>query len=155
MIWTADGSIVTNAHVAPGESAGIVDASGRRSLARVILRDRKRDLALLQPVAQAPAAAAEIGDSDSLRAGQLVLAVGYPLGLTGAVAAGIIHAVGPGRKWIEADVRLAPGNSGGMLADATGHVIGITTMIFNGLALAVPSNEVDAFVRRVYLKRTA
>jgi serine protease Do len=162
VIWDANGYIVTNAHVLRGDNTAgqnpeIIDASGKRSLARVILRDRKRDLALLHQVPITSGLHPEIGDSDSLRPGQFVLALGNPLGVTGAVAAGVIHAVGPisGRNWIQADVRLAPGNSGGMLADASGRVIGITTMILNGLALAIPSNEVNAFVERVYLKKTA
>jgi len=157
VIWDASGFIVTNAHVATGKSAEIVDASGKRSLARVILRDRERDLAVLQAVQPLFGEPAEIGDSDSLRAGQLVLAVGNPLGITGALAAGVIHTVGPlaRRNWIQADVRLAPGNSGGILADASGRVVGIPAMIFKGLALAVPSNDADAFVRRVLLKKTA
>jgi serine protease Do len=157
VIWNANGDILTNAHVATGDRAGIVDASGRRSVGRVVWRDRERDLALVQSVPAVQAPAAEIGDSDSLRAGQLVLALGNPLGLTWAVAAGVIHTVGPigRRSWIQADVRLAPGNSGGMLADARGRVVGITTMIADGLALAVPSNEVSAFVRGLLLKRTA
>jgi len=160
VIWDANGLIVTNAHVVPRETAGVIDASGTRSPVRVILRDRERDLAVLQPAAPVSGLPAGIGDSDSVRPGQLVLAIGNPLGLTGAVAAGVIHTVAPvGRRkpagpqnWIQADVRLAPGNSGGMLADAHGHIIGITTMIWNGLALAIPSNEADAFVRRLYLK---
>jgi len=157
VIWDANGYIVTNAHVVPGENAGIVDSSGRRTTACVILRDRKRDLALLHPAPNESGPPPEIGDSDSPRPGQLVFALGNPLGLTGAVSAGVIHAVGPicGRNWIQADVRLAPGNSGGMLADASGRVIGITTMIWNGIALAIPSSEVNAFVQRVYLKKTA
>jgi serine protease Do len=162
VIWDATGCIVTNAHVVPGEKAGIIGgygkaASGNRGLARVILRDRVRDLALLEPAPITSGSPAEIGDSDALRPGQLVLAVGNPLGMAGAVAAGVIHAVGPiaGRNWIQADVRLAPGNSGGLLADANGRVIGITTMILNGLALAIPSSEVNAFVQSLYLKKTA
>jgi serine protease Do len=168
VIWN-DGSIVTNAHVVRGREAWILDASGRKSRARVMLCDREHDLALLEPVSLrdlvSPVVPAEIGDSDSLRPGHLVLALGNPFGLTGAVAAGVIHAVGPvesgpldlgpRRNWVQADLRLAPGNSGGMLADATGRVIGINTMILRGLALAVPSNEVEAFVRCLHLKRTA
>lgn len=165
VVWDAKGLIVTNAHVAAGDNVAIVDASGARSHARIILRDSERDLALLEAVPATSGLPAEIGDSDSLRAGQLVLALGNPLGVTGAVAAGVIHSVGSvGRnknrarnkhRWIQADVRLAPGNSGGMLADAAGRLVGITTMIFNGLALAVPVNDVEAFVRGLYLKRTA
>jgi serine protease Do len=168
VIWH-DGSIVTNAHVvanvARGREGWIVDASGRRSRARVILCDRERDLALLKPDSLSGVVPAQSGDSGLLRPGQLVVALGNPFGLTGAIAAGVIHAVGPvesgplnlgpRRNWVQADVRLAPGNSGGMLADATGRVIGINTMIYQGLALAVPSNEVEAFVRFVHLKRTA
>jgi serine protease Do len=157
VIWDVNGAIVTNAHVATGTRAEVVDASGRRYLAQVVWRDGERDLALLHTRLSGDAPAAEIGDSNSLHAGQLVLALGNPLGMTGAVSAGVIHNVGPvsRRKWIQADVRLAPGNSGGMLADAMGRVIGITTMIWNGLALAVPSNEVNAFVHGAYLQKTA
>lgn len=96
---------------------------------------------------------AEIGDSDSLRVGQLVVAVGNPLGLSGAVTAGLIHAIGPrrpaGPSLIQADLRLAPGNSGGPLADARGRVIGINAMIAGGLALAVPSSLVARFLAKL------
>src|SRR5207247_6092649 len=94
---------------------------------------------------------AAIGDSDALRVGELVLAVGNPLGLNGALTTGVVHAVGSadserGHGWVRADVRLAPGNSGGPLADARGRVIGINSMIAGGLALAVPSNAVGEFL---------
>jgi serine protease Do len=94
-----------------------------------------------------------VGDSNALRAGQIVLAVGNPLGFVGALSTGVIHGRGPvpglGRRtWVQADVRLAPGNSGGPLADAEGRVIGINTMIAGRLALAVPSSDVAAFLRR-------
>ena len=86
-----------------------------------------------------------------MKPGEIVWAVGNPLGRTGAVAMGSIHAVGPmrmgsRRDWIQADVRLAPGNSGGVLANADGEVIGINTMVFGGLGLAIPSNEARSFV---------
>jgi serine protease Do len=95
---------------------------------------------------------ARIGDSDSLRAGHIAIAVGSPFGLSGAITAGIIHArgpleYGPAGEWIQADIRLSPGNSGGMLADAEGRAIGINSMIWRGVGLAAPSNGVDAFVR--------
>jgi serine protease Do len=82
-----------------------------------------------------------------------VLAVGNPLGIRGAVTVGVVHSAS--RAWIEADLRLAPGNSGGILADASGRVIGITAMIVNGLALAVPANEAATVLQRLHLKRTA
>lgn len=145
VIWDANGSVVTNAHVVRGKYAEIVDVQGRRGTARIIRRDRARDLAVLQ-IAPANLEPAEIGDSASLRIGQLVLAIGHPFGVAGAVTLGTIHAAGEGSKWIQADVRLAPGNSGGILADAAGRVIGINTMIFHGIGLAVPSNEVNRFL---------
>ena len=97
--------------------------------------------------------AASHGNSDALRPGELVIAVGSPLGFAGALSTGVVHSVGelPGmgrQRWIRADVRLAPGNSGGPLADAEGRVIGINTAIVNGLGVAVPSNAAAAFLRR-------
>jgi serine protease Do len=133
----------------------IVDSSGDRAEGRLTKCDRERDLALID-VGRALSEAAEIGDSDSLRTGQIVIAIGSPLGVAGAVAAGMVHAIGPleagappflqQRDWIQADIRLAPGNSGGLLADVEGRVIGINAMIFRGIGLAVPANEVREFV---------
>ncbi len=151
VIWRADGLILTNAHVARGPQATIVLTDGRTLEATVTARDEQRDLAALQ-VNATDLPAALIGDSDALRVGALVLAVGNPLGLTGALTTGVVHAAaspdGPRRHgWVRADVRLAPGNSGGPLADAEGSVIGINSMIAGGLALAVPSNAVERFLR--------
>jgi serine protease Do len=85
------------------------------------------------------------------RIGSLVVAVGHPFGLRGALTAGVVHAIGPiarnGVPWIHADVRLAPGNSGGPLADVSGAVVGINAMVAGGLALAVPVSRVLDFVR--------
>ncbi len=151
VIWQPDGLIITNAHVARGPHATVELADGRRFAATVTARDERRDLAALK-VDAADLPAATIGDSDTLRVGSLVLAVGNPLGLTGALTTGVVHAAatpdGPrGHGWVRADVRLAPGNSGGPLADAEGRVIGINSMIAGGLALAVPSNAVERFLR--------
>jgi serine protease Do len=151
VIWQPDGVIITNAHVARGTEAIITLADGRTFDATVTARDDGRDLAALK-VDATDLPAAPIGDSDALRVGELVIAVGNPLGLTGAVTAGVVHAIGGGdgprqRPWVQADVRLAPGNSGGPLADAQGRVIGINSMIAGGLALAVPSNAVQQFLR--------
>jgi serine protease Do len=71
-----------------------------------------------------------------------------------------VHAIGPvgalgDRQWIQADLELAPGNSGGPLADARGRVVGINTMIAGGLGLAIPSRDVEQFLRRVMLQKRA
>jgi serine protease Do len=88
-----------------------------------------------------------------VKPGELVIAVGNPLGFTGALTTGVVHAVGPfsgfGRRpWVQAAIRLAPGNSGGPLADAAGHIIGINTMLApGGIALAVPTAAVEEFLK--------
>lgn len=155
VLWRSDGPrshwVITNAHVARGPRAELVLPDGRFLYAEVRATDARRDLAALT-VQAAGLPAAEIGDSGGIRVGELVLAVGNPWGLIGAVAAGIVHAIGPirppnGPSCIQADVRLAPGNSGGPLADARGRVIGINSMVAGGLALAIPSNEVERFLR--------
>jgi serine protease Do len=157
IIWGADGLIVTAAHVllrggrASG-APGVRLEDGRLLRAAVLACDRRADLAVVR-VDSHDLAAASIGDSDRLRAGELVLAVGHPFGLVGAVATGVVHAAsGPeGRSespWIRADLRLAPGHSGGPMADARGRVVGVTTMIAGGLALAVPSRVAAALVER-------
>ncbi|HWE62633.1 MAG TPA: trypsin-like peptidase domain-containing protein [Chloroflexota bacterium] len=149
VIWREHGLIITNSHVAQTDHPEVILADGRAFSAQVTLRDAERDLAALQ-IAATGLPAAPIGDSATLRAGQLVLAMGHPLGVTGAMTLGIIHAVGNDHggqdRWIRADVNLAPGNSGGPLVDAQGWVIGINSMIVGGLALAVPSKAVERFL---------
>ena len=149
VIWKP-GVVITNAHVARRERAKVEAWDGQMVEAVVEKRDARRDLAMLRAPAMAPAI--EAGDSNALRPGQIVFAVGNPLGFVGALSTGVIYGRGPvyglGRRtWVQADVRLAPGNSGGPLADAEGRVIGINTMIAGRLALAVPSNDVAEFLR--------
>lgn len=151
VVWDAAGAIVTNAHVARSNHVGLIDSSGRKWSGRVAQRDPESDLALIETEAKS-LEPATLGDSNRLRPGEIAIAVGNPLGIAGAAAWGIIHAVGPldfgaRRDWVQADIRLAPGNSGGALANAAGEVIGINTMVYGGLGLAAPSNEVAAFVR--------
>lgn len=157
VIWSADGLVATSAHVILSARGVRGDphvrlADGRRLPAALVEWDQELDLALLRVEAH-DLPAATIGDPDRLRPGALVLAVGHPFGLPGAAVMGVVHAApararrgGPG--WIQADLRLAPGNSGGPLADAQGLVIGINAMIAGGLALAVPSPTVQDFVMR-------
>lgn len=150
VVWRSDGIIVTNAHVATGKRVAVELHDGTVLRAEVTARDSERDLASLKVNASGlPAAPA--GDSDAARAGDLAFAVGNPLGLVGAVTSGIIFAAGSqhGRsaRWLQADIRIAPGNSGGPLADARGHVLGINSMMYGGLAIAVPSNAIQRFLR--------
>ncbi len=146
VIWAADGAIVTNAHVASRPAAEVVLSDGRSFAARVERRDARRDLALLRIAADGLTAAA-VRDPADLRAGELLVAVGHPLGVPNAISMGIAHAAGGTRaRFVQADLRLLPGNSGGPLADVQGRVVGINSMVVGGLALAVPSDDVQRFV---------
>lgn len=150
VIWTSEGTIVTNAHVVHGSNVGVQLWDGREFDASVTARDPRRDLAALR-ISAVSLPAAHPADSSQLRPGELAIAIGNPLGFVGALTTGVIHAIGPLRalgsqNWVQASVRLAPGNSGGPLADARGHVIGINTMVAGRLALAIPSNAVGDFL---------
>jgi serine protease Do len=150
-----DERVITNAHVVCGEPLVVEAWDGREAEAACIRLDRRRDLGLLS-VRGLGADAACLGDSDRLRPGTPVFAVGNPLGFVGAVSSGVVHAIGPLKgfassslSWIQADLRLAPGNSGGPMADFHGNVLGINSMVVRGgLALAIPSRAVQAFVTR-------
>jgi serine protease Do len=151
VIWSGDGVIVTNSHVV--EAAANWDpvlvefSNGHRASARIAKRDRYRDVAILQldasdiPPGSLPA---RLGDSKRLRAGELVIAVGSPLGFTGAATSGVVHRTDGFSKqpWVISQLRLAPGNSGGPLANAQGQVIGINTLIVDGLAFAIPTHAI-------------
>lgn len=152
-IWREDGLIVTNHHVVPGDRAEVQLPDDRILAARVIAREPEHDLAALQ-VEATGLTAAEAGDSSAIRPGQLVFAAGNPWGLRGTVTAGIVVSTGkatiengiPLDEAVRANVRLAPGNSGGPLADAAGRVIGINAMIAGGMAIAVPAHIVTRFL---------
>ena len=147
VLWAPD-LVVTNAHVARASRLTVELADDSRVAADVIAADARADLALLR-VPRSGVAPAILADSDGVRVGALVVALGHPLGLGRTLTAGVVHSLGAdrsgGRRWIRADLRLAPGNSGGPLADSTGRVVGINTMIAGGLALAIPINEVRRF----------
>jgi serine protease Do len=152
VVWRSDGLILTNAHVARTQSARVELWDGRRFEASVISRDLRRDLAALRIRAEGLEAAIP-GDSGALRPGELVVAIGSPMGFAGALSTGVVHSLGalPGmgrQRWIRADVRLAPGNSGGPLANAQGQVVGINTAIVNGLGVASPISSATEFLRR-------
>jgi serine protease Do len=150
VIWSSEGTIVTNAHVVRGSNTRVQLCDGREFDATVSARDPRRDLAVLRITANSLPAASP-ADSSQVRPGELAIAIGNPMGFVGALTTGVIHAIGPLRglgpqAWVQANVRLAPGNSGGPLADAHGHVMGINTMVAGRLALAIPSNAVRDFL---------
>ena len=155
VLWPR-GCVVTNAHVVRQPRVAVRSADGGRFEARLVARDRAADLAVLRLVGgDLPTAVLATG---AARVGSLVVAVGHPFGIRGALTAGIVHAISPiqrgGPSWIQAHVRLGPGNSGGPLADVSGAVVGLNAMVAGGLALAVPMSRVIDFVRAAGLVPT-
>jgi serine protease Do len=150
VVWLRTGLVVTNAHVATGAGAEVVLPDGRALQGRLAARDPRRDLAVLV-LPPGEHVAALRADARGLRPGELVIAVGHPLGVAYAAALGIVHRAPNGERgpggWLQADIRLAPGNSGGPLADAAGRIVGINAMIVGGLGFAVPTHVVERFVR--------
>ena len=136
--------VITNAHVVRATDLKVESWEGAIINAKLVKLDRTRDLALLS-VPGLRTQPLPLGDSNALRAGTPVLAIGNPLGFVGAVSSGVVHSLA--RRWIRADLRLAPGNSGGPLADFKGQLVGINTMVANdGLAYSIPSRSVQRFL---------
>jgi S1-C subfamily serine protease len=152
--FTDDGFLLTSAHVVAGAGSGTATFSdGLEERFDVVGADPLSDLAVLRARA-ASAPPATLGDADGLRIGQLVVAVGNPMGLAGSVTAGVVSGLGrsiPARDGrnlrliddvIQTDAALNPGNSGGALADSAGRVVGVNTAVAGyGLGLAVPINS--------------
>jgi len=150
VVWSEDGVVATNAHVVSAGEPTVELWDGRSLRARIIRHDPVRDLSVLRVAANGLPAAVP-GDARELGPGALVLAMGHPFGVRGALSLGVLHgAAQPGRatrtRWLRADVSLAPGNSGGPLADVRGRVIGLNTMIVDRLAYAIPSTAVTRFI---------
>jgi serine protease Do len=146
VIWLSRGLIVTNAHVAVAHEHRIEFFDGRVAKARRVARDPQRDLAAL--AVDVPfLSAASIRSASQCRTGELVIAVGNPVDGEGAVSIGILHRPAGQNPFLFADIRLAPGNSGGPLADAQGNVIGINSAVVNGLGCAVSSDAVLEFLQ--------
>jgi len=153
VVFTADGFLLTTAHVVGRTDAGrLAFADGTSTPFHVIGADPLSDLAVLRADGPTPTPA-RLGEASDLRVGQLVVAVGNPLGLTGSVTAGVVSGLGrslPARAGeavriiddvIQTDAALNPGNSGGALATADGTVVGVNTAVAGiGLGLAVPIN---------------
>ncbi len=174
VVFTDDGFLLTNSHVVAGADGGRAEfGDGTESRFDVVGTDPLADLAVLR-VHGASAPPATLGDADQLKIGQLVVAVGNPMGLAGSVTAGVVSGLGrsiPTREGrlirlidnvIQTDAALNPGNSGGALANSAGEVVGINTAVAGyGLGLAVPVNAPTRYivsellstgrVRRAYL----
>jgi serine protease Do len=158
--WGSNDLFVTSAHVVSAKAAIVLTPDGRTVEGEVVAQDLDRDIAVLH-ARGARVPPATTSDPYALRPGSLVFAVGHPLGVKDAVSVGVFQAVRPmpqgyglaeqrprrGRSpfipWVQVDVRLAPGNSGGPIADVEGNVIGVAAMIVSGLALAVPVPDVE------------
>jgi S1-C subfamily serine protease len=183
VVVTPDGFLLTSAHVVARSTAGVAGFSDGRELEfEVVGADPLSDMAVIRVAPGTTATtAATLGDADTLEVGQLVVAVGNPLGFAGSVSAGVVSGLGrsmatqSGRtarlveNVIQTDAALHPGNSGGALADSRGEVVGINTALVGpwvgqGLGLAVPVNDTtrqivaalmrDGRVRRAYLGLT-
>ena len=174
VVFTDDGFLLTNAHVVGNHSSGTATfADGTTTPFQVIGADPLSDLAVVRADGPTPPPA-KLGNAADLRVGQLVVAVGNPLGLAGSVTAGVVSALGrslPTRSAgtvriiddvIQTDAALNPGNSGGALANSSSEVVGINTAVAGiGLGLAVPINDTtrriiaslltEGRVRRAYL----
>ena len=154
VIWMPRGLIVTNAHVAASQAHEIEFADGRNAHGWLLARDPQRDLAALA-VDASSLPAASVRSARDCRAGDLVIAVGNPVDGEGAVSLGMIHCPPGKRPFVFADIRLAPGNSGGPLADAEGNVIGVNSAIIHGLGCAVTSDTVEQFLKAAGLAEAA
>ena len=174
VVFTSDGFLLTNAHVVGNAQSGTASfGDGISTPFTVVGADPLSDLAVLRASGATPPPA-ELGEADQLVVGQLVVAVGNPLGLAGSVTAGVVSALGrslPTRSGaavrliedvIQTDAALNPGNSGGALADSQARVVGINTAVAGvGVGMAVPVNATtrriistlmrDGKVRRAYL----
>ena len=154
VVLTPDGFLVTSAHVVEGAVRGRASlADGRELRFEVVGRDPLSDLAVIR-ASEADLEPVSLGNADRLRVGQLVVAVGNPMGLAGSVTAGVVSALGrsfPTRDGgasrivenvIQTDAALNPGNSGGALVDGRGRMVGVNTAVAGvGLGLAIPVND--------------
>jgi len=160
VILTAGGLVVTNNHVIDGaDDIKVALADGREFASKVLLKDDRLDLAVLQIDAKEQFPMLPLGNSDAVEVGDLVLAIGNPFGVGQTVTSGIVSALARNQVvqgdfgfFIQTDASINPGNSGGALMNMNGELIGINTAIFskgggsNGIGFAIPANLVRVFI---------
>jgi serine protease Do len=164
VIVDASGIVLTNAHVVDRASEiEVVTADGKKHKAKLVGVDRRTDLAVLKLQGGGPYPSATLGDSDKMKVGDWVLAIGSPFGLQQTVTAGIISAKGrsigqgPFDDFLQTDAAINPGNSGGPLVNMSGEVIGINSAIasrtgqYAGVGFSIPSN----MAKRIYTELSA
>ena len=159
---STDGYIVTNNHVVDGATEVTVTLADKQEYpAKVVGRDPKTDIAVVKIAPKAPLTAVVLGDSDRLRVGEWVVAVGNPFGLSNTVTAGIVSAkgrvigAGPYDDFIQTDAPINPGNSGGPLFNMRGEVVGINTAIVpngQGIGFAVPVSQAKVLLPQLESK---
>ncbi len=159
-IVSPDGYIMTNAHVVHGADEIMVTLTDKREFkAKLIGADKRTDVALVKIDAKQALPAVHIGDSSKVKVGEWVVAIGSPFGLENTVTAGIVSAkgrdTGDYTPFIQTDVAVNPGNSGGPLIDMRGHVIGINSQIYSrtggfmGISFAIPIDEAMRVVEQL------
>jgi Do/DeqQ family serine protease len=160
VIVSAGGLVVTNNHVIDGaDDIKVALADGREFASKVLLKDDRLDLAVLQIDAKEAFPVLALGNSDAVEVGDLVLAIGNPFGVGQTVTSGIVSALARNQVaqgdfgfFIQTDASINPGNSGGALMNMAGELIGINTAIFsrgggsNGIGFAIPANLVKVFL---------
>ena len=158
LVYDKNGHIVTNSHVVSGASViEVLFAKSKQKIrAKVIGIDLKTDLALLKLQKTSDLVPLKLGDSDVLRVGDIVLAIGNPFGFSHTVTSGIISAkgrvigTGPYDDFLQTDASIHPGNSGGPLLDVDGKVIGINTAVSaegQGIGFAIPNNMAKVVIK--------
>jgi serine protease Do len=162
VVISGDGTILTNNHVVEGAKEVKVTLADQREFnAKVVGRDPKTDLAVLKINAGKDLPAAPMGDSDDLKVGDWVLAIGNPFGLSETVTSGIVSAkgrvigAGPYDDFIQTDASINPGNSGGPLFNMNGEVVGINTAIVpdgQGIGFAIPINTAKPLIPQLVSK---
>ena len=156
-IITSDGYIITGSHVIEGgKTISVTTGNGQTYKAQLISEmGKNKDLALLKISPKRPLQTIRLGNSDNLKVGQKVLAIGNPFGFTGTLTQGIISRIDYKRGRIQTDAAINPGCSGGPLLNSSGEVIGINQSIYNpdnnisniGIGFAIPINEAKKFIQ--------